>query len=92
MLLHFPDILDLEARDGEGKTALWHAVRGELYNAAVTLIKGGARVFYENEDMSCPLQLATQTMLLKNKVKITVLSKSWIFNAKWRNGFRAESL
>lgn len=60
--------MDLETRDNEGKTALWHAVREEMVGAVEALIKGGAKVYYQNEDLSCPLQLAMKTMLLKRQV------------------------
>ena len=56
---------DLEARDGQGRTALWHAVREEHDGLVEILIHAGARVFYENEDLACPTQLACKTALLK---------------------------
>ena len=56
---------DLECRDGQGRTALWHAVREEHDGIVEMLIHAGARVFYENEDLSCPTQLACKTALLK---------------------------
>ena len=56
---------DLEARDGQGRTALWHAVREEHDGLVEMLIHAGARVFYENEDLACPTQLACKTALLK---------------------------
>ena len=56
---------DLEARDGQGRTALWHAVREEHDGVVEMLIHAGARVFYENEDLACPTQLACKTALLK---------------------------
>ena len=55
----------LECRDGQGRTALWHAVREEHDGIVEMLIHAGARVFYENEDLSCPTQLACKTALLK---------------------------
>ena len=56
---------DLEARDGQGRTALWHAVREEEDGIVEMLIHAGAKVYYENEDLSCPTQLACKTALLK---------------------------
>ncbi len=56
-----------EARDGQGRTALWHAVREEQDGIVEMLIHAGARVFHENEDLSCPTQLACKTALLKVK-------------------------
>ena len=57
----------MEARDGQGRTALWHAVREEEDQIVEMLIHAGAKVFYENEDMACPTQLACKTALLKVK-------------------------
>ena len=56
---------DLEARDGQGRTALWHAVREEEDGIVEMLIHAGAKVYYENEDLSSPTQLACKTALLK---------------------------
>ena len=36
---------DLEARDGQGRTALWHAVREEEDGIVEMLIHAGAKVF-----------------------------------------------
>ena len=44
----------MEARDGQGRTALWHAVREEEDQIVEMLIHAGAKVFYENEDLACP--------------------------------------
>ena len=57
----------MEARDGQGRTALWHAVREEEDQIVEMLIHAGAKVFYENEDLACPTQLACKTALLKVK-------------------------
>jgi hypothetical protein len=54
-----------EARDGQGRTALWHAVREEQDGVVEMLIHAGAKVFYENQDLACPTQLACKTALLK---------------------------
>ena len=54
-----------EGRDGQGRTALWHAVREEEEGIVEMLIHAGAVVFYENEDLACPTQLACKTALLK---------------------------
>ena len=35
------------------------------FSVVEMLIHAGARVFYENEDMACPTQLACKTALLK---------------------------
>ena len=56
---------DLELRDGEGHTALWNAVREQREEMVVYLVGRGAKVFYDNHDLSCPLQLACKTPLLK---------------------------
>ena len=58
---------DLELRDGEGHTALWCAVREQREEMVTYLVGRGARVFYNNNDPSCPLQLACKTPLLKEK-------------------------
>ena len=55
----------MEARDGQGRTALWHAVREEQDGIVEMLIHAGAKVYYENEDLACPTQLACKTALLK---------------------------
>ena len=55
----------MEARDGQGRTALWHAVREEQDSIVEMLIHAGAKVYYENEDLACPTQLACKTALLK---------------------------
>lgn len=74
MLLKHVVFLDMEARDCEGRTALWHAVREEQVGIAMTLVTNGAKVFYEDEDMSCPLQMACKTTLLKNKVIFPIMT------------------
>ena len=56
---------NLELRDGEGHTALWNAVREQREEMVMYLIGRGAKVFYDNHDLSCPLQLACKTPLLK---------------------------
>ena len=56
---------NLELRDGEGHTALWNAVREQREEIVMYLIGRGAKVFYDNHDLSCPLQLACKTPLLK---------------------------
>ena len=56
---------NLELRDGEGHTALWNAVREQREEMVVYLIGRGVKIFYENNDFSCPLQLACKTPLLK---------------------------
>ena len=74
---------DLELRDGEvsgglvflaslvtsnqGHTALWCAVREQREEMVVYLVGRGAKVFYNNNDPSCPLQLACKTPLLKER-------------------------
>ena len=37
---------DLERRDGQGRTALWHAVREENEDVVTLLVEGGARIYY----------------------------------------------
>ena len=56
---------DLELRDGEGHSALWCAVREQREDMVSYLMTRGARVFYSNNDISCPLQLACKIPLLK---------------------------
>ena len=41
------------------------------------LIHAGAKVFYENEDLACPTQLACKTALLK--VKASTMLKDGVF-------------
>merc|ERR550517_1404650 len=60
---------DLELRDGEGHSALWCAVREQREDMVSYLITRGAKVFYDNADISCPLQLACKTPLLKDSGK-----------------------
>ena len=55
----------LELRDGEGHSALWCAVREQQEDMVAYLITRGAKVYYANHDISCPLQLACKTPLLK---------------------------
>nr|XP_040569234.1 uncharacterized protein LOC121118710 isoform X1 [Lepeophtheirus salmonis] len=56
---------DTEVRDGEGRTALWHAIREEHESVFYYLTKV-AKVYYTSGDfLSCPLQLACKTSLLK---------------------------
>ncbi len=55
--------LDTEARDGQGRTALWHAADGARTALVAALVEeGGARVFYQDGDLSCPLQLACRSI------------------------------
>ena len=69
LLLNHVEVLDVEARDGQGRTALWHAVREDQFQIVVLLVeKGGARVWYPNGDMSCPLQMACKSNVIKNRV------------------------
>ena len=67
----------MEARDGQGRTALWHAVREEQDSIVEMLIHAGAKVYYENEDLACPTQLACKTALLK--VRHFFLHKSYFY-------------
>ncbi len=64
--------LDTELRDGQGRSALWHAVKGGHTAIVAALVEeGGAKVFYQNGDLSCPLQLACKSLKqLGRKVKI----------------------
>ena len=72
MILEHKNLLNLEAIDGEGRTALWHAVREEQFNVMTMLVEAGAKVYYERGDLSCPLQLALKTTLLKLKASLHV--------------------
>ncbi|XP_059087417.1 uncharacterized protein LOC131883842 [Tigriopus californicus] len=69
LLLLYKDILDLESKDGEGRTAIWNAVREENFGIVMQLVENGARIHYDNGDLSCPLQLACKTHLLKARGK-----------------------
>jgi ankyrin repeat protein len=53
---------DLELRDGEGHSALWCAVREQREEMVAYLIKRGAKVFYRNQDISCPLQVSGEIL------------------------------
>ena len=68
-LMKFKNFVDLEARDGQGRTALWHAVKEEQLAIVMLLVENGAKVYYVKEDMACPLQLACRGALQKRKVK-----------------------
>ena len=57
--------VDLESRDGDGHTALWHAVREQREGMVEYLVRKGAVIFYKDNDFSCPLLLACKTSLLK---------------------------
>ncbi len=55
--------VDTESRDGQGRTALWHAVNGGHTALVAALVEeGGARVFYPDGDLSCPLQQACRSI------------------------------
>jgi hypothetical protein len=58
-------MVDMEMRDGEGHTALWHAVREQKVEMVEYLVMRGAIIFYKENDISCPLLLACKTALLK---------------------------
>ena len=56
---------NMEKRDGEGHTALWHAVREQRVELVEYLVMRGAIISYKDNDISCPLLLACKTSLLK---------------------------
>ena len=39
--------LDIERKDGQGRTALWHAVQEQRDDVVALLVEAGARIFYE---------------------------------------------
>ena len=39
--------LDIERKDGQGRTALWHAVQEQNDDVVALLVEAGARLFYE---------------------------------------------
>ena len=39
--------LDIERKDGQGRTALWHAVQEQRDDVVAMLVEAGARLFYE---------------------------------------------
>ena len=60
--------IDLEKRDGQCRTALWHAVKEGKDDVARSLVGAGARLYYSgSHDMECPLQLACKTSLLTSR-------------------------
>lgn len=88
LLLLYKDILDLESKDGEGRTAIWNAVREEHFGIVMQLVENGARIHYDNGDLSCPLQLACKTHLLKARVRIEGRRLGvFYFMNRMRNGF-----
>ena len=38
-------------RDGQGRSALWHAVKEEKEDAVRLLVENGARIFYNGENI-----------------------------------------
>ena len=78
--------VDLENRDGEGHTALWHAVREQREAMVEYLVRKGAVIFYKDNDFSCPLLLACKTFLLKQSgQKIARLLISHGANIEYRD-------
>ena len=70
LLLGHRDLLEVDAPDGQGRTALWHAVREEHFQTVVILVESAdARVWYPDGDMACPLQMACKSTLPTNKVR-----------------------
>ena len=43
-------------------------MREEQPGIVMAMVEAGAEVFYEDGDLSCPLQMACKTTLLKSKV------------------------
>lgn len=41
--------IDIERKDGQGRTALWHAVKEEHDDVVAVLVEAGARIFYEGK-------------------------------------------
>ena len=39
--------LDIERKDGQGRTSLWHAVQEQRDDVVALLVEAGARLFYE---------------------------------------------
>ena len=39
--------LDIERKDGQGRTALWHAVQEQRDDIVALLVEAGARLYYE---------------------------------------------
>ena len=51
--------LDIERKDGQGRTALWHAVQEQKDDVVALLVEAGARLYYEgaNREFSNTLNI-----------------------------------
>ena len=45
--------LDIERKDGQGRTALWHAVQEQRDDIVALLVEAGARLYYEGISIIC---------------------------------------
>ena len=45
--------LDIERKDGQGRTALWHAVQEQKDDVVALLVEAGARLYYEGTNLEC---------------------------------------
>ena len=43
--------LDIERKDGQGRTALWHAVQEQKDDVVALLVEAGARLYYEGTNL-----------------------------------------
>ena len=59
--------LDIERKDGQGRTALWHAVQEQRDDVVALLVEAGARLFYEGiSDSSKIIEIKWYIKLLLN--------------------------
>ena len=45
------EFIDVERKDGQGRTALWHAVQEQRDDVVALLVVAGARLFYEGKNI-----------------------------------------
>ena len=57
--------LDIERKDGQGRTALWHAVQEQRDDIVALLVEAGARLYYEGVSIICFIFLCDKKPFLK---------------------------